>query len=143
MLLRTIWRDCRHGLGISINGYRHGVGPCVLPEPARDRQRIDLGLLPPRGLVTMPVQLSMVDTAHRDSELVTDFAPERAGLGKAQMMGICGRTAAHQAGLGGDELAVVLVAQTDGLGRYPASAVPRALSEEIPGVLRLPDSGFG
>ena len=74
----------------------------------------------------MTVQLSVVDTAHRDSELVADFAPERARLGKAQMVGICGRTAAHQAGLGGDELAMVLVAQTDGLGRYPASAVPNS-----------------
>ena len=73
----------------------------------------------------MTVQLSVVDTAHRDSELVTDFAPERARLGKAQMVGICGRTAAHQAGLGGDELAMVLVAQTDDLGRYPASAGSR------------------
>ena len=75
----------------------------------------------------MTVQLSVVDTAHRDSELVTDFAPERAGLGKAQMMGICGRTAAHQAGLGGDELAMVLVAQTDGVRRYPASAIASSL----------------
>src|SRR3984957_18338335 len=96
----------------------------MLPEHARDRQRIDLGLLPPRGFVTMPVQLSMVDTAHRDGELVADLAPKRAWLGKAQMVGVCGQTAAHQAGLGGDELAVVLVAQADGLGRYPASAGP-------------------
>jgi hypothetical protein len=75
----------------------------------------------------MTVQLSVVDTAHRDSELVTDFAPERAWLSKAQMVGVCGRTAAHQAGLGGDELAMVLVAQTDGFGRYPASAVASSL----------------
>jgi hypothetical protein len=67
----------------------------------------------------MPVQLTMMDTAHRDSELVADLTAQRAGLGKAQMVSICGQTAAHQAGLGGDEIAVVLVAQTDGLGRYP------------------------
>src|SRR3984957_15105068 len=103
------------------------------PEPARDRQRIDLGLLPPRGFVTMPVQLSMVDTAHRNGELVADLAPERAWLGKAQMVGVCGQTAAHQAGLGGDEVAVVLVAQADGLGRYPASAGPRPYRNRFPG----------
>jgi hypothetical protein len=58
-----------------------------------------LNLLPPRGLVTMPVQLAMMDTAHGDSELVADFTAERARLGKAQMVGVCGKTAAHQAGL--------------------------------------------
>src|ERR1019366_10544298 len=119
--------DRRHGAGVSISGCHRAVWPRVLPEPARNRQRIDLGLLPPRGLVTMTVQLAMMDTAHRDSELVADFAPERAWLGKAQMVGVCGRTAAHQAGLGGDELAMVLVAQTDGFGRYPASAVASSL----------------
>ena len=65
----------------------------------------------------MPVQLAVMDTAHWDGELVADFATERAWLGKAKMVGVCGRTAAHQAGLGGDEFAVVLVAQADRLGR--------------------------
>jgi hypothetical protein len=69
------------------------------PEPPRNRQWINLGRLPPRGLVTMPVQLAMMDAANRDSELVTDFAAERAWLGKAQMVRIRRRTAAHQAGL--------------------------------------------
>jgi hypothetical protein len=43
----------------------------------------------------MPVQLAMMDTAHRDGELVADFATERAWLGEAQMVGVCGRTAAY------------------------------------------------
>ena len=70
----------------------------------------------------MPVQLAMMDTANWNRELVADLAAERAWLGEAQVVGICGRTAAHQAGLGGDELAVVLVAQTDGLGGYANAA---------------------
>jgi hypothetical protein len=53
----------------------------VLPELARDRQRIDLDPLPPCGLVAMPVQLAVMDTAHWDGELVADLATERAGLG--------------------------------------------------------------
>jgi hypothetical protein len=78
----------------------------------------------------------MVDTAHRDSELVAYLAPERAWLGKAQMVGVCGQTAAHQTGLGGNELAVVLVAQTDGLDRYPASAIPRPYRNRFLGFCR-------
>jgi hypothetical protein len=65
VLLRTIWYDFRPGSRISINGYRltlfraaymaldgfaAAVGLCLLPEPPRDRHRIDLGLLPPSGI---------------------------------------------------------------------------------------------
>jgi hypothetical protein len=52
-----------------LDQYLH-VASRVLPEPARDRQRIDLRHLPPCGLVTMPAELAMMDTARRDSELV-------------------------------------------------------------------------
>ena len=142
VLLRTIWRDRRHGPDISINGCRRAIGPRMQPEPARDRQRIDLGLLPPRGFVTMPVQLSMVDTAHWDSEFVADLAAQRAWLGKAQMVGVCGQTAANQAGLGGDELAVVLVAQTDGLDRYPGPRPFRGPIGIDSWVSAVPGSGF-
>ena len=70
----------------------------------------------------MPVQFPMVDPTHRNRELVADLAAEGPRLGKTQMVGIGRRSAAHQAGLGGNELAVILVAQPDGLGRYPAAA---------------------
>src|ERR1700733_14010402 len=59
------------------------------PKPARDRQRINLGLLPPRGFVTMPVQLSMVDTAHRNGELVAD--PSARGWAKRRWWASAGK----------------------------------------------------
>ena len=70
----------------------------------------------------MPVQLAVMDAAHRNGELVADLAAERPRLGKAQMVGIGRRAAAHQAGLRGHEFAVVLVAQPNGLGRHVATA---------------------
>ena len=70
----------------------------------------------------MPVQLAVMDTANRNGELVADLAAERPRLGKAQMMGVGGGAAAHHAGLRGHELAMVLVAQPNGLGRHAATA---------------------
>src|SRR5664280_1349095 len=91
----------------------------------RDRQRIDLYPLPPCRLVAMPVQLAVMDTAYRDGELVADLAAERPRLGKTQMVSIGRGAAAHHAGLGGHEFAVVLVAQPNGLGRHAATADAR------------------
>jgi hypothetical protein len=48
-----IWRNCGPGADIFINSYRRAAGPCMQPEPARDRQRIDLDLLPPSGRVEL------------------------------------------------------------------------------------------
>ena len=63
-----------------------------------------------------------MDPADGDCIFVADLAAERARLGKANVMRFGGRTAANDAGLRGDELAVLLVAQTDSLRRDPTTA---------------------
>ena len=74
-------------------------------------------LAPPCSLVTVAVNLAMMSTAERDGEFVADFAPERAMLGKANVVRICGLPSADQAGLRRDELQVVLVAKAARLGK--------------------------
>ena len=59
----------------------------------------------------------MMEPADRDRVFVADLAAERAGLGEANVMGFGWRPAANDAGLGGDELAMLLVAQANGLRR--------------------------
>jgi hypothetical protein len=57
------------------------------------------------------MQLAMVSPADRHNELVAHSAPERAGLGKGQVMRIGRHTAAYKAGLPQHEFSVVLIAQ--------------------------------
>src|SRR5262249_36194167 len=52
----------------------------------------------------------MVPTAERDSELVTDLAAERPGLGESKMVGVRGLAAAHETRLLGDIAKVLPVA---------------------------------
>jgi len=52
----------------------------------------------------------MMSTAQRDRELVADLAAEGAGLRVANMMGIAGLAAAHEARLQAHEVPVLLVA---------------------------------
>ena len=85
----------------------------VLPEPQSNWQRIDVELLPPCGLVTRAVKLTVMDPANRHGELVAHSASKRARLGKREVMGIRGRAAAHKASLLLHELPVVLMAQAD------------------------------
>src|SRR6266540_3705787 len=58
----------------------------------------------------------MVASAERDSELVTDLAAQRAGLGESKMVGVRGLAAAHEARLLGD-IAKVLAAAIATRGR--------------------------
>ena len=53
----------------------------------------------------------MMEPAERDGVFVADLPSERARLGEANVMGFGRRPAADDAGLRGDELAVLLVAQ--------------------------------
>ena len=69
----------------------------------------------------MPVQLAMVDTAYRDSELVADLEAYCTRLSKTQMVSVRRRAAAHQAWLGRYEFAVILVAQANGFGGNPST----------------------
>jgi hypothetical protein len=57
----------------------------------------------------------MVEGADWDCVFVTDLAAERARLSKANVVRFGGRETADNAWLGGDEFAVHLVSQTDGL----------------------------
>ena len=93
-----------------------------LPQPARDRQRIELDALPPGRLITMTVQLAMMGPAHRNGKLIADLASQGPRLSKSQMVGVGRRSTADQAWLPGHELAMVLVAQSDGLGRHTAAS---------------------
>ena len=68
-------------------------------------------LVPPCSLVTAAVNLAMMSTAERDGEFVADLAPERAKLGKANVVRICGLPFTDQAALRRDEFQVVLVAK--------------------------------
>ena len=61
------------------------------------------------------MQLAMVEPADRDRVFVADFPVERAGLRKANVMGFGWHAAANKTGLRGDELAMLFVAQTNGL----------------------------
>jgi hypothetical protein len=81
------------------------------PQPLRRVQRIDVEVLPPCALVAAPMQFAMMKPAHRHGEFVTDFARQRAGLRKPEMVGIRRAAAAGQTRLGADELQVIRVAQ--------------------------------
>src|SRR5271165_4987513 len=64
----------------------------------------------------------MMKPAERDREFVADLSADRARLHEAKVMRFRGRAAAHHARLRGDEFAVLLVAQTNGLARDAAAA---------------------
>ena len=65
----------------------------------------------------MSVDLAVMEATNRHGELIAHLASKRLGLGKAQVMRVCGCAAAHEAWLVRDEDAVLLVAQADGLCR--------------------------
>src|SRR5262245_25866326 len=52
----------------------------------------------------------MVPSAERDSELITDLAAQRTGLGKSEVVGVRGLAAAHEARLLRDIAKVLPVA---------------------------------
>ena len=80
------------------------------PEPAGDLDRINIGLLPPRALVACAMHRPMMPSAERDRELIADLAAKRPGLGKSEVVGIGGLTAAHETRLLGDVAQVLPVA---------------------------------
>ncbi len=95
------------------------VGSGSLPKDERDRNRIKADCSPPRRLVAVAMEFAVVETADRDCVFVADLASKRPRLGEANVMGFRGRSAAHNARLGSDELAVLLVAQANGFGGEP------------------------
>ena len=99
------------------------VGASILsrspPKAECDRKRIDIGRGPPRGLIAIAVQLPVMEATDRDGVFVADLAAERARLGEPNVMRLARPSAADNAGLCGDELAVLLVPQPDSLWRHP------------------------
>ena len=68
----------------------HGLWMSFKPQRTRGASRIEPELVPPRCFVAMMMELAMMSSAQGDGELVAHPAPERAVLGKAQMMSITG-----------------------------------------------------
>ena len=68
---------------------------------------MDVQLLPPYAFVTAPMQVSMVRPTKRHGEFVADLAPERAPLGKFEMVRIRGTAAAGETRLRADEPEVI------------------------------------
>ena len=79
------------------------------PQGAGRSERIDCGLPPPLGFITMTMELAMMAPTERNGELITDLAPERPALRKAQVMSVRWLTAANQAWLMSDKSNVVAV----------------------------------
>lgn len=88
----------------------------LLPQILGDQKRIDIAVnrLPPFGFIAGLVQLTMMGAAERNGELIAHFEPQRAGLGKAQVMGIRGGAAAEQTRLRHDEFQMRRLPQTLG-----------------------------
>src|SRR5579862_7567210 len=80
------------------------------PERSGCERRINPGLAPPRGLVAVAMDITMVAAAERDGELVADLAAERAALREAQMVSIAWLPTADQTGLVSDKPHMLAVA---------------------------------
>ena len=78
-------------------------------------QRIDVRLAPPRGFVSVAMELAMMPAAEGHRELIAGLSAKRPALDKAQVVGVTGSSSADQAGLLGDEADVVAVADAPGL----------------------------
>ena len=104
------------------------------PQRTGRRGRIYTGGFPPLGLIAATMDLAMVPSAQRDSELVADLAAERAALSKAQMMRIRRLPTANQAGLLGHESDVMSVTDRD--------AAPATSTRSCRWTLNRPASGL-
>ena len=94
----------------------------ALPKCKRNRHRINPDTRPPRRLVPVPVEFTMMETTNRDRVLIADFAAQCTRLCKAKMMRVGRFAAAYQARLRGHKFAVVLVAQANSLAHRERAA---------------------
>jgi hypothetical protein len=76
------------------------------------------------------VKVTMMQSTDRDRVFVTDLAAKRAWLSEANMMRLGRRAAAHNARLGGDELAVLPVAHADSFCRDATGAIFSLLQQD-------------
>src|SRR3954468_11784043 len=90
-------------------------------------QRLDACLAPPNPLVTMSVNLAMMQAAYRHGELVAHLETQRARLGKAQVVRIARAAAAHKTRLVRYKAAVLLVPQPGCFLRRPPARDGRLL----------------
>ena len=77
---------------------------------------------PPRRLVTIAMQLAMMQSADGNREFVADLASKRARLGEAKMTDFARRATANNARLRRDEFAMLFVSQANGLGGDASAA---------------------
>src|ERR1700722_18667619 len=84
----------------------------LVPKRCGHGQGLDPLALPPGGLVTLPVEFTMVQPADGYREPVADFPPHRPRLSKLDVVGIRGGSAADETGLRGHKLQVFAVALT-------------------------------
>ena len=79
------------------------------PQRASRDRRLDAGLPPPCGFIAAAVDLAMVSSTQRHGELIANLAPQRAALGKSQMVGFAGSSTTNQARMLGDRSDVIPV----------------------------------
>jgi hypothetical protein len=78
---------------------RVGSRSALRPKAACNFQRVDLQALPPCNLIAGLMQLTMVDSAKRHRELITDLENDTSRLRKTQVMRIGRSPPADDAGL--------------------------------------------
>jgi hypothetical protein len=81
----------------------------LLPKPQCNRHRVNSEFGPPPGFIAAPVNLAMMNPAHRNRELVAYLAADSPRLGKADVVWLARLPSADGARLLGDELQVFLV----------------------------------
>jgi hypothetical protein len=113
-------RWAEQGIDVLLN--RRPVEPGVLPQPVRHRHRVDVGGLPPRRLIAVPVEGAMVGAAERHRELIADPASQGPRLHESEVMGVARLPPAEEARLRRHELqmgAIAVAARfAQGEGRF-------------------------
>ena len=99
------------------------------PQRASLEHRINTNLPPPRSFIAVLVNLAMVSSTQRDSELVADLSAECPALRKAQVVGIAGLAAANQTRLLGHMSDVIAVPNPARLWQRQHTFVDRLRSQ--------------
>jgi hypothetical protein len=90
----------------------------LLPQSAREDERIDVAFLPPLALLACSVNLAVMGSTKRHGEFIADLEAEPPGLRVANVVRVRRRAAANRARLTGDEAEVLLASDalrlTDG-----------------------------
>ena len=95
------------------------------PKCSSGAGRIEADVLPPSCFIATTMEFAVVPPAQWDREFVTDLAPERPVLRKAQMVGVARLTAADQAGLLCDKPYMITIAKTSRFGVHQVGFVNR------------------